>query len=209
MNYVAGQFVALPRITKLNELKIRYVDILTYTALKSFNGEEGCFPSYESIAERATCSRNFIVASIKRLERSGLINIRKNRKRVVRDRLPVNEYTFKRYDTFNAIPYEIFDIDINLYDKAMLLVIQQFFYEGTIRPFYTLNRIASELGVSTKIVYQRFQSLVDLGYVTKTKQSKRRWSYGDKYTLSNEVKWIWDSSKMNVKGIFSPFLLVA
>jgi len=198
MNYVSGQFVALPRITNLNTLKLKYTDILTYTALRSFDGDEGCFPSYESISARANCSRDFIITSIKRLERSGLISVKRTRKRLVRDRLPVNEYRFKHFDLFDPIPYDIFEATLTLHDKAMLLSLRQFFYDVKIRPLYSLARIAKELKLSTKVVQQRFRSLIELGYIVKLKVPRRNLRFSYKYELSSQVNWIWDRSKLNL-----------
>lgn len=200
MNYVAGQFVVLPRINNLTKLKLKYTDILTYTVLKSFDGDEGCFPSYETIAARAGCSRDFIITSIKRLERSGLISVKRSRKRLVRDRLPVNEYAFKHFNLFNPIPYDIFEIELNLYDKAMLLVVIQFFYDGKINPLYTLPKIAKEMELSIKVVQQRFRSLIQLGYIVKLKLPRRKSLFGCKYKyeLSSHINWIWNPRKLNL-----------
>lgn len=196
MNYIDGQFVALPRITKLNKLKLQYKDTLTYIALRSFNGSEGCFPSYEAIATKAKCSRNFIMASLKRLEQSGLINVNRFKRRLVKDRLPVNEYTFKRFDSFDPIPYEIFDTDLDLHDKAMLLSIIQFFYNSKMKPLYNTIMIAKELQLSTRIVQQRFRSLIELGFIMKLNIPRSRRRFGCKYELSSKVNWIWKLGKI-------------
>jgi hypothetical protein len=52
------------------------VEIACYVSLVSFADEAGkCFPSYESVADRAKCSRRTAIRAIQRLEQEGLVAI--------------------------------------------------------------------------------------------------------------------------------------
>ncbi len=201
--------MALPRLTNLKKLKIKYTDILTYVSLRSFDGDEGCFPSYESIASRAGCSRDFVIKSLKRLEKGGVVAIKRPRKRVVRNRLPVNRYEFTRSFNFDPIPYSFFENELSLNDKSMLLILRQFFYNLNMRLGYQITRISSELGVSYKVIHQRIESLVKLGYIKKLKVDRRRGSFQCKYQYTDRIDWIWDLTDVHRSKQARTFLLVS
>jgi predicted transcriptional regulator len=208
MNYVDGQFVVLPRLKNLTKSKLKYTDILTYTSLRSFDGDEGCFPSYESIASRAGCSRDFVIKSLKRLEKAGVIEIKRKR-RIVRDRLPVNHYEFTKSFEFDPIPYSFFENKLSLNDKSMLLTLRQFFYNAKVRPAYQIKRISFELGVSYKVIHQRIESLVKLGYIKKLKVDRRKGSFQCKYQYTDKIDWIWDLTDFYRSKQARTFLLVS
>ncbi|WP_367117551.1 helix-turn-helix domain-containing protein [uncultured Pedobacter sp.] len=76
-----GQFVCLPHILNLKENGLKYTDILIYVALRSFDKLDGCFPMYETIAERAKCSRDYVIKAIKRLKAAEFITVMPSAKR--------------------------------------------------------------------------------------------------------------------------------
>ena len=129
---------------------------------------------------------------MKRLENGGVITIKRATKRVVRDKLPVNHYEFTRYFQFDRIPYGLFENELSLNDKSMLLVLRQFFYNLKMRPGYQIKRISSELGVSYKVIHQRIESLVKLGYIKKLELNHRKGDFACKYEYTAKVDWIWN-----------------
>jgi RIO-like serine/threonine protein kinase len=70
VNYTDKQFIAMPDFLNLKQQNLKYLDALTYLAIRSFDSNENdyCWPSYEKIMERSGLGRTFIATSIKRLE---------------------------------------------------------------------------------------------------------------------------------------------
>jgi biotin operon repressor len=183
MKYVKGQFVCLPQFLKLDTLKLKYTDALIYVALRSFNNKKnGCYPAYETIAKKANCSRDFVIKSINRLRQSGLIVVVKSKK--IKE---VNRYSFKEGHVFEQIPYEIFDIDLSLYEKSMLLCLRQFFTIGKLRCLYSIKELANLLGISYKTVHRQMDSLIKKGYITQGTGVRK-----DLRIFSDKINWIWD-----------------
>jgi len=198
MKYVEGQFVCLPQLLNLNELNVKYTDILVYVALRSFDGSEGCFPSYESIAERAKCSRSFVVQAVKRLEAAKLITVQRSKKKFNIEKTPVNKYEFTEYYMFERIPYSFFDLELNLHDKAMLLNLRQFFQMGAITPFYKIKDLANKLGLSYKVIHQRVKSLISKGYMAHVERKPNRDITYYRYEFTDKFKWIYGYQRGSV-----------
>jgi DNA-binding MarR family transcriptional regulator len=179
MNYVTGQFVCLPRIFELNS-SIKYTDLVVYIAVRSFNNPRNdCYPAYETIAERAGCGRSYVINAIKRLELANLLKVTRSKKIKV-----VNRYKFPAKIDFEQIPYQLFDADLTLNEKAMLLWLRQHVKCVLSIPF-KLKKLATLMKISYKIVYQQTTSLMKKGYVDKNYHKK---NFKD-YTLTDKLQW--------------------
>nr|WP_294898586.1 helix-turn-helix domain-containing protein [uncultured Pedobacter sp.] len=159
-------FVKKPIFLKLKTNKLNYLDILTYTAIKSFdNPKGGCFPSNEKIASRSGLSRTFVIESIKRLEKSNYLKIYKNGNFKSPNRSFPNQYSFKPVHLFNPVPYNIFEVtDLTVYQKAMLLLLRQF----AVTDFEidgTINKFADRLELTYNTIKKQFDSLILKGYL--------------------------------------------
>lgn len=197
MEYKDGQFVCLPQILNLDKNGLKYTDILVYVALRSFDKLDGCFPMYETIAERAKCSRDYVIKAINRLKAAEFITVMPSAKRTEQCKSPVNKYEFKDSYMFEKIHYSIFDADLSLYDKAMILNLRQFFALELTKPFCTLKKIAKELGVTYKVVNQRVNSLIASGYMQRITITHKKRKPQKKYKFTDKMEWIWDYSKLN------------
>ncbi|WP_316808089.1 helix-turn-helix domain-containing protein [Pedobacter agri] len=197
MKYNDGQFVCLPQILNLKENGLKYTDILVYVALRSFDKLDGCFPMYETIAERANCSRDYVIKAVNRLKAVEFITVMPSAKRTEQCKSPINKYEFKEYYMFERIHYSIFDADLNLHDKAMILNLRQFFAFEMIKPFYTLKQIAKELGLTYKVVTQRVNSLIRKGYMERTISTYKKRKPQKKYKFTDKMEWIWNYSKFD------------
>lgn len=186
MNHVNGQFIILPYPFdfKGNSL-LKYPDILIYISIRSFNNEfDGCFPSYESIAKRAGCSRDYVIKAVKRLEKAGMISVKRSRKRD-----ESNRYTFptKIYQ-HERIPYHIFDADLSMTEKSMLLCVRQFINKQVVAGMWQkLSQVSDSLGLSYRQVYKPFKSLIRKGYI-----EKRVEKHGVRYYFTDKIPWIYD-----------------
>lgn len=118
MDNVNKQHVQLP-----NNMEVKAKDQLVYCVLKSFYNENfGCFPSLQAVSERALLSIPTIRDSIKRLENSGYIQV----KRVGRK----NFYTFSQHKKFEPFSQNFLERkDITPTTKSYLLAIQQYMYK--------------------------------------------------------------------------------
>jgi len=208
MEYIDGQFVCLPHVNKLNEKQLKYTDVLVYVALRSFDKLDGCFPMYETIAERAKCSRSYVINAIKRLKQAELITVQPSAKRTEQCKSPVNKYEFEDSYLFERIHYSIFDAELGLYDKAMILNLRQFFALEMINPLYTLKDIAKKLGLTYKIVNQRVNSLIRNGYMERIITTHRKRKPKKKYKFTHKMEWIWDYNKFKVNPPKIKFKLI-
>nr|WP_255713465.1 helix-turn-helix domain-containing protein [Pedobacter sp. Leaf132] len=193
---------------KLNEKQLKYTDILVYVALRSFDKLDGCFPMYETIAERARCSRSYVFKAIKRLKQAKLITVRPSAKRTEQCKSPVNEYEFEESYLFERIHYSIFDAELSLYDKAMILNLRQFFGREYLNPLYTLKDIATELGLTYKIVNQRVNSLIACGYIERAIATPKNRKPQKKYKFTEKMDWIWNYSKIELPIVKSKVKLI-
>lgn len=168
----------MPYFLKLNEQKLKYLDLLTYVAIKSFdNPEAECFPSYETIAERAGLSRDFIIRSINRLKEAKYIRIWRKAGFQSPNKSYPNHYYFTKIaksDYFFMIPYEVLNQPrLTAHEKAMLICLYQF----GITPYElhgSINTFAKHLGLTYKAVHNQYKSLVSKGYLDDSKLKKNR-----------------------------------
>jgi predicted transcriptional regulator len=186
MNYVKGQFVALPYVEKLNELKIKYTDLLIYISIRSFDGNEGCFPSYESIAKRARGCRTYAIKAVKRLEDTKLITVEHSKQKDVS-----NRYKFAKSKRFEQITYQIFNVDLTMYEKSMLLCLRQLVNTtGSGKTHQTVNQISDFLGLSYRQVYKPLMSLIKKGFVEQGRDK-----LGKFIAFTDKISWNMDYSK--------------
>lgn len=187
MNYAPGQYVVLPQILRMDQLKIKYTDLMVYISVRSFDGMQGCYPAYETIAERAHCSRSYAMESIKRLERTSLIEVKRSDKKK-----ESNRYSFPKFHSFERIPYAFFKlIKLTIYERSMLLCLRQVLrYHGKGMSIMTIGDIARHLGLSYRQVYKPLTSLIDKGYLIFKRERS-----GKTYTLADKFEWIFDYTK--------------
>jgi DNA-binding MarR family transcriptional regulator len=180
------QFVVIPNFYLLDKSKIQYLDILIYTALKSFdNASKGCFPMHETIANLAGMSKRFVIGSIKRLEAAGLITVQRSLKKKNK-----NHYHFNKLERFEQIPYDVFEASsLTPNEKAMLICLRQFFIHGVLTCVDDVPFFARWLGLSYNTVKPMYNSLVDKGYI---KEEFRFYRNQCSYTykrLTDKLSW--------------------
>lgn len=184
-------WVAFPQFLFLNETRLKYQDALIYVTIRSFlnSATTLCFPSYETIAEKAGVSRTFVSNSLKRFKYSGLLT--KHTRKVSTNRNSPNIYIFDKFKQFEQIPVEIFGCDdLSYTEKAMLICLRQFFIHGPLQCTYTIKKMASLLGISPRMLSAQFTGIIDKGYVTKTLRKLRDGTrLNSKYALSNKLPW--------------------
>ena len=191
MNNVNKGWVAFPQFLFLNENRLKYQDALIYITTRSFlNTASGdCFPSYETIAEKAGVSRTFVSKSLKRLKASGLLKT--HTRKVATNRNSPNHYIFDEFRRFEQIPVEIFECnDLSYTEKAMLICLRQFFIHGPLQCTYKIKTMAELLGITPRMLSAQFTRLIDKGYVTNTlRKLKDGTRLNSKYTLSDKLPW--------------------
>jgi DNA-binding MarR family transcriptional regulator len=182
-----AQFVPIPNFYNIDKLPIQYLDILIYTALKSFdNDEENCFPKHETIASLAGMSKRFVIDSIKRLEAAQLIKVVRSDKKKVS-----NHYYFNELDRFEQIPNMLLtENDLTSNEKALLICLRQFFIHGPLQCTDDISFFAKWLGLSYNTVSPLYKSLVEKGYIKETQRIyKRKGSAIVLKTLTDKISW--------------------
>jgi DNA-binding MarR family transcriptional regulator len=166
----SGRYIIKPHFfkpetkIKINENKIHYTDLLTYTSLKSYLNSTNyrCDPAFQTIADRAGVSKDFVSSSIIRLEEAGYIRVSRAGKTRIK-----NRYSFQRFDNFDRIPYGFFDCaDLNLYGKSMLLALREM--SDTVAPrdiFGSIKELAQILEVSYRTLDCQLRTLISKGYI--------------------------------------------
>jgi hypothetical protein len=193
MNDANVRFIALPFLVKLNELGIKYQDVLIYITIRSFfNPLEGyCYPAYETIAKRAGVSKDLVESSVRRLEKAGLFKIERSTKKHTCNRY----YLEIELDYFEKIPYQIFDAtDLSYTEKAMLICLRQFFHgQAELRSIDSIKKYSALLGLSYKQVHKQYKSLIHKGYIAENVHFKKHWSKAYNYSaLTDKINWIYD-----------------
>ncbi|WP_377101267.1 helix-turn-helix domain-containing protein [Mucilaginibacter calamicampi] len=197
-------YVGLPNFNKLTRSGLQYIDIQVYTALKWYNNavDNLCFPTHETISERSGVCKKTVIASIKRLERSGVIDVKRSDKKN-----KSNLYYFARpwhTNSLSKIPKDYFEAtsELSSYESAMLLCVRQFFNEFRLQCHApkAITHFASELGLTREQVRKQFSSLISKGFVEERfviykKKDKVR-TY---YQLTNKVDWDFSMYEKPVK----------
>ena len=176
----------MPKLLDLRNNNLQSLDALTYITIRSFNNTEKgyAWPPYEKIMERSGLGRTFLSQSIKRLANAKLIEIRHSVKEGI-----CNRYYFGEPKSFECIPYTIFQADLTAYEKAMLLLLKQFFVQGCHMTHLTINDFANALGLSYQQVYKPFKVLIAKGYTDddvfkKNSNSQVHWK-----SFTNKLNW--------------------
>lgn len=164
---------------------IKYLDILTYVTLRSFNNSDNdeCFPSYQALASKSGMCRTFITESIKRLQKIGVIDILEPD-----SNHPSNRYFFEKFKHFERIPYEIFAAeDLSSNEKAMLLCIR-LFSDGI--NIYKPAGLKDILGLTYNTVHPLFKSLKEKGYIGERKKKIKKKTYKS-WFFTDKINWLY------------------
>jgi DNA-binding MarR family transcriptional regulator len=195
-------YIVKPHFVGITEKKLRYVDVLTYLAIRYYYNYEdrNCFPAYETIAGKIGMSRAFVMDSTDRLVKAGYIN---KQRRLDKSNL----YTFKGATIVDKIPVEVLALHLSIYEKAMLVLLRQC-CEGTDTDILiSMTNIAARLGISYKVVNAQMHSLLDQGYVEEKINRNTKRVIG--YKLTSLVDWSYDTDyKPNPDGKASGVLLI-
>jgi biotin operon repressor len=198
VNNVNRRFVAMPDFLKLNKQNLKTLDVLTYVTVRSFhNSKNGkCYPSYEKIMERSGLSRGTVASSIKRLEASGHFKVNHSNRQGT-----CNQYTFGDLEHFHRIPYEIFDADLTIYEKAFLLCLRSMLMNGLLLYSGSITSLAAGLGLSYQQVYKPYKSLVAKGYIIE-KGTSRVYIF-----LDPKINWEYHYQGTELPPNTMPFIL--
>lgn len=199
MSYVHEGWVAFPQFLFLKGQGLQYQDAIIYASIRSFlnTSTDECFPAYETIADRAGVSKSFVIKSVKRLKRSGLIEVVSSKKS--KDKNNPNKYSFKEIDCFEQIPMSFFDDEDSTYtEKAMLLCIRQFFNHGILTSLYSIKTMAELLGLTYRKVHAQITRLIDKGYLVSDPMIKKgKVISKDRWKLTGKIRWIYGQTKSN------------
>lgn len=178
-------YISKPHFSDLPSNHLHYLDILTYVAIKSFKNstDELCYPSYETIAEIMGASKGHVMNSVNRLNKSTFLYAYK----FPRNSRKSNHYSFPKFALNDKIPREIFNLDLTLHEKAMILVLRQFCVGLPTSIFANIKTIANHIGVTYKTIYTQVNSLIEKGSVIKKcHKIDKRW---DTLELSDQMDW--------------------
>ncbi len=141
---------------------------------------------------KAGVSRNFVIQSIKRLKKSGLLDYITSK--ATKDKNNSNRYSFEELHGFDQIPVSFFNLDDLTYaEKGMLLCIRQYFVHGWLTTTFSMSTMAHWIGISYKTLYSQFIKLIGKGYIQEIKKGKK----GQRicYVLTDMIKWITGQKK--------------
>lgn len=146
--------------------KLTFSEALTYLALKSFDGKNGCFPSQKKLSEITKISIPTISKSIKSLAIKNLITITKNKRR--------NYYIFAPYSSFEPFSYEFLldkcEEQLSPKEKAYIILAQQYMHKdmkGYGKISYSDKDLAIKLHTSIDTIQRTKKSLIDKGILTR------------------------------------------
>ncbi len=183
-----GQYVLLPYASNLNGQGLHYNDMLIYLSLRSFNNlRKGCFPSQLAIAKKAGVSKDYVIKSIARLERTGIIWVKRSEQKH-----KPNYYFFDTLVCPLKVPVAFFKIsDLTANEKGMLLTLLRLLIPGC---WLTIKDISKDLGLTTQQIYKQYQGLLRKGYVQEQLIKKRKkrildydkvdWTFGNNISES-------------------------
>ena len=127
-------------------------DKIVYAAIRSFMDEtRSCYPSFPKIKERAKCGQTKIMASIDRLVRAGLMEI----KRTVSNKgHECNLYVFPKTEFdkhFEMFTTDFLKLDIPINIKEYYMSVQRYMHDkdsGIGKIGYSNNKLAELTGIS-------------------------------------------------------------
>jgi DNA-binding MarR family transcriptional regulator len=209
VNYTETQFIAMPDFLNLKQQNLKYLDALTYVAIRSFdsNEKEYCYPSYEKIMERSGLGRTFISQSIKRLENASLLKVEHSKREGT-----CNRYYFGRLEHYEILSYDILFRTDNLttHEKAMLICLRQFFVHGNLSCHYTKNIIKDMLGVTYQQLYKPLSALIAKRYIREVSRLYKTSSKASvHYKLTEKIKWPMPKCKVESINVEKRLLIVA
>jgi hypothetical protein len=201
VTYGTKPYVDLPNFYKLTDQNLEYKDVLVYTALKWFNNDLDslCFPRHDTVGKLAGVSKNFVIASIKRLEVSGVISVKRDSQKH-----KSNHYYFPKAihkwqgkslrGKEDKVHKDFFKntVDLTANERAMLLCLRMFFrdLQAECHIPNPIAHFAEWLGLTKDQVRKQFAGLIRKDYVTEQfafrKKCDKARSY---YTLTNRVDW--------------------
>jgi DNA-binding MarR family transcriptional regulator len=189
VNYTDKQFIAMPDFLNLKQQNLKYLDALTYLAIRSFDDKDKpyCYPPYEKIMERSGFGRTFLSQSIKRLEDAGFLTIVHSK----RDGT-CNRYYFGDLEHYEQLSYDVLykTQDLTKHEKAMLICLRQFFVHGRLQCIYTTKIFAEQLGISYQQVYKPLRGLIAQGYIKAVSVSYKLSSKTTIYfKLTDKINW--------------------
>lgn len=168
---VSLQHIQVPN--KLLQTKeITPIDAVVYLALKSFDGEKGCFPSLKQIAEKSQVSINTAKKSLNVLAKNNWIEIS------CKGKGHYTYYTFLKDNPFEPFSYEFLNTkDISPMTKGYLICSQHDMFknsstEGAMSK--TAMNISEDINMPLRTVYACEKELKDKNILTvvKAKRSK-------------------------------------
>jgi len=166
-------FVAVPFFDDLAAQDLKYVDILTYLTIRSFNDIfNNSNPSVEEITLKMDASQKSTQKSINRLLKA---------KRVILD----NEYQFPNCHSYLMMPVELIGLNLSKHEKAILMLLNQ----HCLTSHHDLDpspRVVCEgSGISPVEFFTHVFKLMDKKYVGIKGAS------GNEFThLTNAINWI-------------------
>lgn len=196
-------WVPLPKFTDLNKKGLKYQDALTYIAIRSFLNTESreCFPAYETIGKLTGMSRNAIRSSIQRLKNGGIMDYKVSKSSTTKNNS--NRYSFKVFTKFDQVPMAIFEAsDLTYHEKGMLICLRQFFPNKFSLENTNSKELSLKLGITEQTLNPKIKSLIDKGYVLKTKSrsKKHKFIY---FQLSTKIRWIYPPGQAKPIEVFS------
>jgi DNA-binding MarR family transcriptional regulator len=201
VTYGTKPYVGLPNFDNLTDQQLEYKDVLVYTALKWFNNnfDSLCFPRHDTVGKLAGVSKNYVIASIKRLEVAGAITVKRDKQKHKSNYyyFPKTQYRSQgrlfnekedkiHKDFFNSTT------DLTSSERAMLLCIRSFFneFENECHVQDTVSYFAKRLGLTRDQVRKQFTALLEKGYVNKRYvMHKRSDMVRTFYKLTNKLDW--------------------
>lgn len=146
-------------------------DQYIYVIIKSFENEETkeCFPSIQTIAEKAGTSAPTVIDSINRLESTGYIKREKRGRR--------NYYTFSKYKKFEPIsPDFIKKKDLSFITKAYIVASQQYMIKDVTdygKLSYSNTTLSEKINMPESTIRKCNKELESKDYLTIIKNESR------------------------------------
>ncbi|MBB2151710.1 helix-turn-helix domain-containing protein [Pedobacter gandavensis] len=169
-------FIVKPLFTNFHNTKLKYLDVLTFVAIRSFNNKSNndCYPSQQTIASLSGLSERFVTKSIARLEEEKHLYVYRSGRYTAPNKSESNRYTFPHCDQFDQVPYELFKTkDLTVYERAMLLLIKQF-NVSPVDVYGTINDFSDILGLTYSTISTQYKSLCLKGYLDGSRLKKKR-----------------------------------
>lgn len=192
----SNRFVMKPKFTNLSEQGLNYKDILTYIAIRSYynHTDKYCYPSYKALSQLSGLSRKFLSLSVKRLDKSGFIQLWKvGTKRVS------HWYLFNAILNYQRIPLTLFAAPITVHEKSILLILSEHCESGS-TCYLSITEIAALSGLSYRTIYRQYQALRLKGYILEGMYADPLEETLIKYfKLTDKLKWNL-SSKLTIQS---------